>query len=62
MPQVDWRKSPYSTHGTDGCAEATANSGGPVRYRESDRPGKVAQATSHTWSAFLRAVKSSAYE
>ncbi|MFK8848279.1 DUF397 domain-containing protein [Streptomyces sp. Ac-502] len=62
MPQVAWQKSSYGTHGNDDCVEVTANSGGPVRYRESDHPGEVAQVTSHAWAAFLRAVKSSAYE
>ncbi|WP_275128538.1 DUF397 domain-containing protein [Streptomyces monomycini] len=46
----------------DDCVEVAASASGPILYRESDHPGGVAQATGHAWTAFLRAVKSSAYE
>ncbi|MFH9425301.1 DUF397 domain-containing protein [Streptomyces sp. NPDC017529] len=62
MPQLVWRKSSYSAHPQDDCVEVAASPDGPVLYRESDRPGEVAHATRHAWAAFLRAVKSSAYE
>ncbi|WP_206506932.1 DUF397 domain-containing protein [Streptomyces chrestomyceticus] len=52
-----WQKSSYSTHGNDDCVEVAASAGGPVLYRESDRPGVVARVSARTWAAFLRDVK-----
>ncbi|MEU2794609.1 DUF397 domain-containing protein [Streptomyces sp. NPDC007100] len=57
MLSLTWHKSSYSTHGNDDCVEVAVSSGGPVLYRESDRPGEIGRATGHTWCAFVRSIK-----
>ncbi|WP_206506933.1 DUF397 domain-containing protein [Streptomyces chrestomyceticus] len=62
MSQLVWRKSSYSAHPQDDCVEVAVNPNGPILYRESDRPGEIARARPHTWSAFLDCVKAGSYD
>lgn len=57
MPQLEWRKSSFSTGPGGECVEVSTTSGGLIRLRESDRPADVLTTAPATLAALLAGIK-----
>lgn len=55
MPDLNWRKSSFSTDAAN-CVELAAVDNG-IHMRESDEPGTVIRTTPAALGSFIRAVK-----